>query len=703
MMRTLSLERREDGVAVVTIDTPNSSINILSSELFDEFRAVLDSIEGDASIVAAVLASGKRDNFIAGANVKEFLSFERADQGAELSRNGHQLLDRIAAGRKPVVAAIHGLTLGGGLEVALACHYRLATDSPKTVFGLPEVTLGLLPGAGGTQRLPVLVGLRAALPMLLTGQRVRAQRALRMGLVDAIASPGGLVETAATAAARLARGELYRRQPARKFLDRILELPLVRDQVLHHAQVAAARKTRGLYPAPPAILECVAAAWKGNGPARESELFGALCASPESKSLVRLFLATTELKKPRSEAEPRRIERLGVLGGGFMGAGICGVSLEHVPTIVKDISPQALGRCARAVDEGIEKRVKSGSLTRLAGDRQRSRLTLTTRYEDLQRCDLVIEAVFEDLELKRRVLADVEACVGEQTVFASNTSALPIGEIATGARRPECVVGMHYFSPVHRMPLLEVIAAEHSADWAVETARVFGMRQGKTVIVVRDGPGFYTTRILAPFLNEAMVLLEEGADIEELDRSIKDFGYPVGPIALLDEVGIDVGAHVSAHLGAAFADRGMDSSHALEVLAAAGYAGRKNGRGFYKYPPPGSRARKQVNTDIYRFFGGSRRSGVGRADAMARLSLLMVNEAVHCLQEGIIASPIDGDAGAVLGLGFPPFRGGPFHYVDCVGAGHVVDWLEVLQKRLGQRFAPAQLLVDKARNGGTFH
>jgi 3-hydroxyacyl-CoA dehydrogenase/enoyl-CoA hydratase/3-hydroxybutyryl-CoA epimerase len=704
-MASLSIEKRPDGVAVITFDTPSSPINILSRALFDEFAYVIDDIESDPGVRAVVFASGKRDSFIAGANVKEFFEIRLPIEGEQFSRVGHTLLDRIAHSPKPFVAAIHGAAFGGGLEVALACRYRIATDDPKTVLALPEVTLGLLPGGGGTQRLPRAVGLREALPMLLTGKRVRARRALRMGLVDAVVPAHNLVETAALAARRLVDRRLVARVPKRGLVDRAIELPLVRSFVLDRARKEVVAKTRGNYPAPLMTLHCVETGLSRGeraGFEQESVGFGTLTASPEAKSLIRLFLLTTDTKKHRGAAEPRAVDRLAVLGAGFMGAGIAGVSLPHGPVVLKDVSLDAIGRGVKTIDEGLASRVRSGSLSRVEADRQRSRLAPATDPASVARADLVVEAVFEDLDLKRRVLAETEAHVAPEAVIASNTSALPIHEIAAHAERPERVLGMHYFSPVHKMPLLEIVAAATTADWAVETARAFGIRQGKTVIVVRDGPGFYTTRILAPFLNEATALVEEGAEIAAIDRALKSFGYPVGPMALMDEVGIDVGAHVSEFLGQAFSARGLEPSDALARMAAAGYAGRKNRRGFYRYDAGRGKGPKQVDERVYAFFGGGPRREISAREMADRLCLLMVNEAVHCLQEEIIASPSDGDVGAVLGLGFPPFRGGPFRYVDTVGAAAVVDSLEAFARRLGPRFLPAPLLVDAAREGKRF-
>lgn len=700
------LEKRADGVALILFDTPNSPVNILSRESFEEFGRILDEIESDDAVRACVLASGKPGTFIAGANLKQLIAVATTEEGESISRGGQRLLDRIARGRKPFVAAIQGPALGGGLEVALACRYRLAADDPKTVLGLPEVQLGLLPGAAGTQRLPRLIGLAPALPLLLTGKRLRARQAYGMGLVDALTSPGGLSETAVRAASMLADGTLAPRRVKRSLATRLLGSAAGRPIVFRNAAAGVRAKTRGLYPAPPAILECVKAGYARGvnaGLAKESQLFGALAVGQEAKHLIGLFEAMTALKKPRPGAAPGPVRRLGVLGAGFMGSGIASVSLSHVPVTVKDISEEALARCARNVHEDLSRRVRSGELTRFERDQRMARLRLTTHDADLAGADLVIEAIIEDLGLKRAILAATERHVAPTAVFASNTSALPIAAIAEPAAHPERVVGMHYFSPVSKMPLLELVVPPGAAPWAVDTARAFGTRQGKTVVVVKDGPGFYTSRILSPYLNEATILLQEGAEVEQLDRALLDFGFPVGPLALLDEVGIDVAAHVTRNFGTLYADRGLGATDALPRLHDAGYAGRKNGRGFFRYDERGWHARKRVNAEVYAALGAATRRTVPAEQIASRLSLLMINEAVYCLQEGVIACTSDGDVGAILGLGFPPFRGGPFRYVDGVGVRSIVAMLEGLRDTHGPRFEPASLLRDMARDNRRFH
>ncbi len=703
---SLSLELRGDGVAVVTFDTPGSSVNVLSRELVGEVERALDAIAEEPKIVAAVLVSGKPGTFIAGADLDQVLAMNSAEEGSRLSATGHALLDRIAASGKPFVAAVHGAALGGGLEVALACKYILATDDEKTQLGLPEVMVGLLPGGGGTQRLPARVGLTAALPLLLTGKKLRAREAYKAGLVDALTTPGGLVETACLAARKLANGTLEPRERELSLDSLFSSTPLYRF-VLSKAREDVMKKTRGLYPAPLAILDCVEAGLAGGfaaGQDKEVELFGKLVAGSEAKNLIRLFKAMTDLKKTAADekALAQPVKRLAVLGAGLMGEGIASVSLNLSSVVVKDVADASLARAAKNISRSLARRVKSGSLSRVSRDRQWAGLSLTTDPARIAGATLVIEAVFEDLEVKRNVLAETEAVIADDAVFATNTSALPIGQIAKAAKDPTRVLGMHYFSPVPKMPLLEIVVTSKTSQKALATARAYGIAQGKTVIVVKDGPGFYTSRILAPFMNEAMLLLEEGAEIEALDRALKDFGFPVGPVTLLDEVGLDVAAHVGRDLGKAFVKRGLTPSAALPLIVDAGNLGRKNGKGFFLYAKDGH-GKKPVNTDVYRFLGGSTRKAFPASEVVDRLTLQMANEAVYALEEGVLSSPQDGDVGAILGLGFPPFRGGPFRFLDALGAEKAVTRMHELALAHGSRFTPHKRLVKMAVAGTRFY
>ena len=433
----------------------------------------------------------------------------------------------------------------------------------------------------------------------------------------------------------------------------------------------------------------------------EAKLFGKAGSTPESKALVDLFFGMTNAKKNPLPSHVKPIHTIGILGAGLMGSGIADVSINkgkyHVLLKDRTLADVACGE--KAVWDELQKKTKKRILTSFDRDHMFSRLTGTDTYDAFSTTDVVIEAVFEDLELKRGIVAEVEAITPEHCIFATNTSSLPISDIAEGAKRPENIIGMHYFSPVQKMPLLEIITTDKTADWVTATAHDIGVKQGKVVIVVGDDPGFYTTRILAPYMNEALLLLEEGASIEFLDSIMKKFGYPVGPMALFDEVGMDVGAHVGETMSPLFNARGGKSTKKAEELVNAGFLGRKNQKGMYIY----NQKKKRVNTDVYHHFGGTNRRNPDSESAQLRMALMMVNEAAFCLQEGILKSPTDGDLGAILGLGFPPFTGGPFRYLDVAGTQNIVDTMNTFADEIDVRFKPAPILVDYAKTGTSFY
>lgn len=691
-----------DGVLVLTLDVPGEKVNTLGKAMMEELQALLVEMETSADVKAVVLRSGKPENFMAGADIKDFTRIRSAMEGEALSRGGQAILDRLEALKVPLVVAINGACLGGGLELSLAGRYRVATDHPKTALGLPEVMLGIIPGLGGTQRLPRLVGLRTGLDLILTGRSLKASRALRAGLVDEVVPPAILLDVARKAAVRLAEGTL---RPARDGIT--LQEKLLRPVIFSKARSSVLAKTGGHYPAPLAAIDVVREGTStslAEGLKLEAKKFGELSVSPVSRALVSVFFATQEIKKDvgvPEGTETRAVRKLGVVGGGLMGAGIAAAAADAgVPVRIKDTSHEALGRALRYAREVYGERQKRGSLSRLEFEKRMNRLSPSTDYSGFRRADLVIEAVFEDLELKRKVLAEVEAATGDETIFASNTSSLPIGDIARDARRPSRVLGMHFFSPVHKMPLLEIIVTPQTDAWATATAVAFGREIGKHVIVVRDGPGFYTTRALAPYMNEAARLVEEGAAIEDVDRAMIAFGFPVGPMTLMDEVGIDVGAKVSKILHHAFGER-MQPPPSMARVMEDGRLGRKNKKGFYRYDAEGKK--QQVDESVYALLSGRQPRTFEPREIQDRLVFAFLNESVLCLQDGILRSPRDGDVGAIFGLGFPPFLGGPFRYLDQLGPRFAVEVLERLRAAHGERFTPARLLVEHSREGRSFH
>ncbi|MCH8567177.1 MAG: enoyl-CoA hydratase/isomerase family protein [Balneolales bacterium] len=697
--------QKENGLAWIVLDKPGDKVNILDKELIEGFSRLLDELQTDQESKAVVFISGKDENFIAGADISMFDTFSTKEEFAEFIKKGTDLLDRIESFPKPVIAAINGSCMGGGLELALACHYRIFTDDASTKCALPEVRLGLLPGAGGTQRLPKTVGLPNALDMMLTGKTIYPRQAKRMGLADLVTHRFGLRQAAEWAAAELASGR-FNRKPL-KGMARLLTHTPLRALAFKEARKTVLKQTKGNYPAPLKIIESAAAGLRlsrSKGFETERNLFTGLAFTPESASLRSLFFGMQAVKKNPSSVKAEPVERIGMIGAGLMGSGIADVTAAGgIRVVLKDRDEESAFKGAGLIKKEAEKKVSKRILSRFQADAFLARIFPTGKATDLAGIPLVIEAVFEDLQLKHRIIREIEA-VSPDVIFASNTSSLPISDIAKGAKKPENVIGMHYFSPVQKMPLLEIIVTEQTSDRALSLAYEIGLKQGKTIIVVKDGPGFYTTRILAPFINEALLLLEEGAAIEDIEKSLTGFGFPVGPIALIDEVGIDVAAHVGEVLSPMFKARGANPSTAATKIYGEGILGRKGGKGFYSYPAEGSgkKKKKTTNTDIYQFFGGSARKKIASEEIRDRMALIMVNEALLCLEEGILSSPRDGDLGAVLGLGFPPFLGGPFHWIDQFGAGKISDMLGNLKQKHGPRFKAANILAEYAKDGKKF-
>ncbi len=696
------------GVTRVVLDLPGEPVNKITRGVREELDALLNRLQQDQQVRAVVLLSGKPDTFIAGADIEEFASLRSQGEARELVRAGQALINRLPDLGKPIVAAIHGACLGGGLETALACDYRVASDHPKTILGLPEVQLGIIPAAGGCQRLPRRIGLRAALDLILAGKTVPASRAFRAGLVDELVHPAILEQVALDAARRLADGWRPRR-PGRGLAALILEgTPPGRSLVLRLAQRQVLQQTRGRYPAPLAALRAI-----GHGLAHgieagldmEAALFAELAMGEISRNLVQIFFATTALKKdPGVEGEappPRPVKAMAVVGAGFMGAGIGGVAVTQasVDVRLRDTDSARVAKGLAAARRVLGERLKRRRITRYEHRQLDALLSGGTGWDGFRRADLVIEAVFEDLKVKHQVFREVESVVRDDCVLASNTSTIPIARIAEAVRRPERILGMHFFSPVDRMPLLEVIVTDRTAAWVTVTAVAFGRRLGKTVIVVRDRPGFWVNRILAPYLNEAGRLLEEGVPIEVLDATMVRFGFPVGPITLLDEVGLDVAEKSSGVLHEAFGDR-LAPTDGIKRLVESGRLGRKSGRGFYRYD--GGR-RRGPDQAVYAMMATKAAGEVPPEDVEARMVYALLNEAARALDEGVVRSARDGDVGAVFGIGYPAFRGGPLRYLDALGPAHVVERLEALERRCGPRFGPAPALRRMAESSARFH
>jgi 3-hydroxyacyl-CoA dehydrogenase/enoyl-CoA hydratase/3-hydroxybutyryl-CoA epimerase len=700
----------DQGVALVSFDLPGEPVNKLTPAAVREFeQIVFGALRDDPAVRAVVLISGKRDNFIAGADIDQFLEITTAEDGAALGKLGQDLINRVEAFPKPVVAAIHGACLGAGLELSLACWWRIATDHPKTQLGLPEVQIGILPGAGGCQRLPRTIGLRAALDIILQGKSERAAKAFKLGLVDELVHPAILRQTAVAAALRLAdAGKRPPRERPDGFAGTLLDgNPLGRRLVYRQARATVLKKTGGHYPAPLAAIEAVAAGLEHGmeeGLRVEREQFGRLAVGEVCRNLIHIFFASTALKKddgvPPGTAA-RAVSRLGVVGSGFMGAGIAGTAVAQAAAEVrlKDTDLSRVGKGLKAALAILDGRLKRRRITRHEHERLAALCSGTGTWSGFRRADLVVEAVFEDLDVKRAVMAEIEEAVGPETVIATNTSTIPISRIGSAMRRPERFLGMHFFSPVDRMPLLEVIPGPATAPETIATAVQFGRRMGKTVIVVADRPGFWVNRILSPYLGEAGRLLTEGVPIEVLDRVMVRFGFPVGPVTLLDEVGLDVAAKAAAVMQQAFGER-MAPAPALARLVEAGRLGRKAGKGFFSYRKG---KKEEPDPQVYELLGVKPLAAVDEGEVEQRLLYPLLNEAAAATAEGVVRRPRDGDVGAVFGIGFPPFRGGPLRLIDALGAPAVVATLEELARAHGPRFTPAAALVERAAGGAPYY
>lgn len=711
----------DDDIAIITIDLKGESQNVLKDSFIDEVTDILDAIEASEDCSGVIICSGKEDTFIAGADINMLKTLTTREAIAEVANSGYGILNRIEQFKVPVVVEVNGPCIGGGLELSLACHGRVASTDEKTKFALPEVQLGLLPGGGGTQRLPGLVGVVEALTMMTTGRQIPARKARKIGLVDTLAEKTHLRKASLKLINDLQNGKVKRNtmrnkdwlnvNKASQFLlnNYLIKNDWIRGFILDKARKQALKKTKGKYPAPLKIIDCVDAWAQGDrekGFAAEADGFAELLLSPVAAQLMKLFFAITDLKKERfiqGRTKAKEINRLGVVGGGLMGSGIALVSAEKAGTTVRvqERDHQSLDNCLQYSWKHLNKKVKRRRMKAQQMKQIQNRITGTLDYSGFSQVELVIEAAFESLEVKHQVIKQIEKHSPKDVIIATNTSSIPIAEIASAAKKPANVIGMHYFSPVEKMPLLEIIKTPETSDKAIITAVEFGRKQGKTVIVVSDGAGFYTSRILATYMNEAAHLLSEGVAVERIDEAMLDFGYPVGPFTLLDEVGIDVATKIMPVLENAFGER-MMAPECFSRLKESGRLGKKDKRGFYDYNYDGDGPRP-VDKTVYSELGIQPTKSISNQEIQARCHLILLNEAARCLEEGILNTPRDGDIGAIFGLGYPPFLGGPFQYMDTAGITGIVEQLKQLTNDGHQRFEPCKLFIKMMKEGETFY
>jgi 3-hydroxyacyl-CoA dehydrogenase / enoyl-CoA hydratase / 3-hydroxybutyryl-CoA epimerase len=694
-MATIYRTIRDDGVCLLMLDRAGSSANVFDRTTLEELRGELDFIESQSGAVKGVIfASAKRSIFIAGLDLKTIGENPAATEIRELIELGQAQFNRIAALKVPTVAAIHGAAVGGGFEIALACDWRIASPDHATKMGLPETKIGLLPAWGGSTRLPRLIGLPKALDIILAGKTPAPRAALKLGMIDDIVPAENLVEFAAK---KIKEGKPHR--PSRWLVNNPVMAAFIAKKL--RSQLLA--KTRGHYPAILKALEVVSRGVSNSiagSLARERDAILELMQGETCRNLIRIFFLQERAKKlPATKGETKPISRTAVIGAGVMGAGIAQwLSARHLPVVLRDVNIEQVARgmssIARIYSDGVKRHVLNRREARDGLDRIFPAPTETP----LRHVDLVIEAAVENLELKKSLFQRLDALAGDECVLATNTSALPVSDLAAGTRRPERVLGLHFFNPVHRMQLVEVVAARQTAPEVLDRAVKFVRQIGKLPVVVKDSPGFLVNRILMPYLIEAGALFENGAGIQNIDEAILDFGMPMGPLRLIDEVGVDVSLHVARTLALHFGQR-MKIPAVLGRMMDSKMLGRKSGTGFYVHEKGGA----HPNPAADRFTQGTSAAGLSRAELQERMVLLMVNESARCLEEQIVGAPEDVDFAMINGTGFAPFRGGPLRYADSLGADRVTGAMETLVDRGMDYFAPCDWLKQMAATGKKFY
>jgi 3-hydroxyacyl-CoA dehydrogenase / enoyl-CoA hydratase / 3-hydroxybutyryl-CoA epimerase len=644
------LEVDHDGIAWITFDSPKSSANVWNEETLREFNHLLETIEHDTRAKALVLRSAKERIFVAGADIKAIRSLPQARVN-DLIWLGQAVFDRLARLQIPKVAAIHGACMGGGFEVTLCCDWRIASDDASTKIGLPETQLGILPAWGGSTRLSRLIGLRKALDLITTGKLLNASAAKKAGLVSHVVP----VERLEMLARRLVRGK----RPARRFrLENLFSSIIGRM-----ARRKVLQKTRGLYPSVTKAVEVVCHAVRGeveNGLLMERNAVDELLKGPNAARLIDLFFKREEAaKRPVSDGTVMPILDATVIGAGVMGSGIAHtIASRGVRVLMTDVSNDSLARGLERIHGLVSDATRRRLVTQVQGRDTLDRISTTHVKVPLNRHHLIIEAATENMELKKKIFADLATRVSDDTILATNTSALSIAELARSVPHPERVIGLHFFNPVHRMPLVEIITLPETSPDVLATAVSFVQKLGKTPVVVKDSPGFLVNRILVPYLMEAVRLHQSGVPVKDIDDAMLEFGMPMGPMRLLDEIGLDVAAHVARTLATAFPDR-FPNSDALDKMVSAGHLGKKSGEGFYKYKN-GKEITPATHADLPK-----------HESIQTKLALLISQEAMRCLKEGIARNADDIDLAMVLGTGYPPFRGGPVTFARDTG---IIDY-----------------------------
>ena len=720
---SLTVEVDGDGIALVTIDLPGQSMNVWNEALMTDFAKWVDDFVADDAVKGAVITSGKKSGFLAGADLRMLGSADRGPgKGADpfesafglnrvlrkLETGGHpaKALMKGEAHAKPVAAAVEGLALGGGLELVLACHHRVVADNPKIQLGVPESQVGLLPGAGGTQRIPRLAGLQNAAQMATTGKPIDPNTGKAFGIVQEIVPAGETVAKAKEWVKANPKAVQPWDKKGFKFPGGGGAMDPRSVQFFMAANAMAQKQSNHNYPAIQAILSCL---YEGSivpfdtAIRIETKYFMKLLSGPVAKNMIRtLFINKQAAEKGEQrpqDAPPTELKKVGVLGAGMMGAGIAYVTAKAGMEVVLLDRDLAYAEKGKGYSEGIvSKGVGRGKVSKEQGDALLARIMPTTDYDDLKDVDMIIEAVFEDPEVKADVIKKTEAVIGEDVIFASNTSTLPITGLAKNSERPEQFIGIHFFSPVDKMPLVEIIPGEASGDRSLAAALDYVRMIKKTPIVVKDTRGFYTNRVVPPYLGEAMIMVQEGIKPALIENAAKSLGMPVGPLALTDETSLELGYMLSQstrkELGDAYQPSGNEEL--LEkMVVGLGRKGRKSGGGFYDYPEGG---KKHLWKGLSEHFPVAEEQPT-LEETKERLLYAQLVPAAQCFADGIVSDPQSADIGAIFGWGFAPWTGGPMSHIDTIGVEDFVRTAESLAQKYGARFSPPQSFRDMADKG----
>jgi len=710
MKNAFNFEMIENEIGILTFDYPDSKANKFNSETMTQLNEKIEEISNNKDIKCLLFMTAKESIFIAGADINEIKDITDPQQGYEVGKKGHEIFNKIENLPFPTVAVIHGASMGGGTEMSLACKYRVASDHPKTKIALPEVNLGIIPAWGGSTRLPKLIGLQRSLDIILTGKNLIPKKALRSGVIDKIIPKEMVKEAAIVFAKDVIKGKNVLARSKRKpkgLVNAILEKnPLGRALVFSQAKKAVMKKTHGHYPAPLRALKVIK---KGYGKSlkvgleAEAKALGDLLVTDESKSLVKVYYMMEGVKKQNGtqnkDVKTLPVNKSAVLGAGVMGGGIAQLFAgRDIPSRVKDINYDAVGKAYQQAASVLKGKVKRRRITKLEMSQILQKITGTVDYSGFNSVDFVVEAIVEDLEIKKKVFAELEENIREDAVVVTNTSSLLVNDMAVAFKNPERFVGMHFFNPVHMMPLVEVIRGKDSTDEAVATTFKLAKALGKTPVVVSDGPGFLVNRLLVPYMVEAVSLLEEGHGIQKIDKAMMNFGMPMGPIELFDEVGIDVAFKVAKILSQSMGDR-MAESDIFENMVNDGKLGKKSKVGFYKYEGK----KKIYDSSVETYISVKNKTTLSDEELVQRMVYPMINEAARCLDEKIVTRPQDVDLGMIFGTGFAPFRGGLLNYADSEGIEKVNSTLQKFAEEHGTRFKQSDALQKMAKEKKNFY